>query len=611
MLKLIPRSYQIQAVNQIELNKVNLLCLPQRSGKSAIMAMAINQHQFRKVLIIVGYRKIVTQLASYFPDHTHILSGLPFNHTARVHLASFQTLSNRDIDLTEYDCIIQDEYHSRTSQSATNVVFQSTATVLLFTGTPLTNSNKLLTKGIDNFIQPVTVRDLLDNGWLAPTRFMSNSSIIGDHSKELSTSKQDFDESVVRQIIQKESLLGNIRNLIITNQLDTKHNTVIYVNYIDTAEQLYSTLEGLHNVNIVHSKLSQKQQDLALSNYESDYGILINVRALSLGWDSPRTDTLIYSFFTKIHSLCLQILWRASTVNPADPNKVATVYDMTGQLAFVNPYTDFKSYSSKLSCKDQCIKQYPDDLLAQYFCMESCTSNPILVPCIGKLSPALTDNPYISNYTVFEGVPCNESRPVWEYEYKSQDISLGLIRKWSKCKCGCVTFYDVKTLTDPVELIQVYDNNKPCNTVSIIYSPEHHKALAVFDDITTSKYRIFMFDSSEELYKQACDFFKSKPFQILASHAMPKLPNVSVDKSLLAAGPAIKWESDNKGFIRHLIKAKLSELVSFFGMKPGYTYMNMKNVTDDNQKATLNFLNSNQIDRSQLIKYFSKLQPKE
>jgi hypothetical protein len=157
----------------------------------------------------------------------------------------------------------------------------------------------------------------------------------------------------------------------------------------------------------------------------------------------------------------------------------------------------------------------------------------------------------------------------------------------------------------------VYNDSKPTNTVSIIYSPEHRKALAVFDDISTSKYRIFMFDSSEELYKQACDFFKSKPFQILSSHSMPKLPNVAVDKSLLAAEPAIRWESDNKGFIRHLIRAKLSELVNFFGMKSGYTFMNMKSVTDDNQKLVLNFLNSNQISRTELIKFFSKIQPKQ
>ena len=86
---------------------------------------------------------------------------------------------------------------------------------------------------------------------------------------------------------------------------------------------------------------------------------------------------------------------------------------------------------------------------------------------------------------------------------------------------------------------------------------------------------------------------------------------MSVDKSLLAAEPAIRWESDNKGFIRHLIKAKLSELVSFFGMKSGYVYFNMKNVDTSNQKAVLNFLNYDQIDRSQFLKFFNKLQPKD
>ena len=607
------RPYQQTAVDSIQLNQVNLMCLPQRSGKSAIMALAINQHQFRKVLIIVGYRKIVEQLASYFPNHTHILSGLPFDHTARVHLASFQTLSNRDIDLTEYDCIIQDEYHSRTSESASDVVFQPNCTVLLFTGTPLTNRNKLLTKRIDNFIQPITVRDLLDEGYLAPTRFLSNSNIIGDHASELQTTKQDFDESMVRQIIQKEHLLESIVNLIDTNHLDTQHKTLIYVNYIATANELYELLKHHTNVFIVHSQLTNKQQTDAIDSYQSALsGVLINVRALSLGFDSQTTDTLIYAFFTKIHSLCLQILWRASTINPADPNKVATVYDMTGQLAFVNPYTDFKHYSSKLSCKEQCVKQYPNDPLAQYFCLESCKSDPILVPCIGQLSPSLVEHPFISNYTIHSGEPCMQSRPVWEYQYKQTNPSPGVLRKWSKCLgCGCVTYYDVQTLTNPLELVRVYDDSKPFNTVTILYSTTYNKALAVFDDISQKSYEILMFNSSQELYERALNFFGNKPFQILSNAAMSKLPNVAISTELNAALPLVNWNSDNQGFIRELIRAKLTELCKFFQMKIGYVYYQMRNINDFNQKAVLTFLNSEHIEYSKLLKYFKKLQPKD
>lgn len=606
------RPYQQQAVDLIQLNKVNLLCLPMRAGKTFIMALAINQYKFKKVLVVVGYRKIVEQLAKYFPSHTHILAGMSFDHSAQVHLASFQTLANREINLQEYDCIIQDEYHSRTSKTAANIVFQSSCTVLLFTGTPLTDSNKLLVKNIDNFIQPITVKELIDNKWLAPTRFLSNSTVITDHSKELSTTKQDFDENVVRQIIQKEHILQNIIELINSKKLDTEHKTLIYVNYIATANELYALLKHHHNVFIVHSQLTNKQQTKAIQEYQAvKFGILINVRALSLGFDSPTTDTLIYAFFTKIHSLCLQILWRASTIDPDNPNKIATVYDMTGQLAFVNPYTDFKSYSNKLSCKDQCAKQYPTDPLAQYFCMESCTSNPILVPCIGKLSPSLAKHPFISNYTVFEGKPCMESRPVWEYEYKSQDISLGLIRKWSKCLgCGCISYYDVQTMTTQTVLTEVYREDKPTNTVIIIFNESLHKAFAVFDKLKSTTYIKGFYSSSTDIITTATKYFGASSFTIVANRKLSNLPDLTVLPALSNAIDYVSWDeaSDNSNFIKYLIRAKLTEVCSEHAIKPGYIHYTMQLVNSDNEKQVLTFLNKSNLDRAKVVKFFKKFQ---
>lgn len=601
------RHYQQTAVDSIKLNQVNLCVLPMRAGKSYLIKLIIDKYQFKKVLIVVGYRKIVQQLASYFPSHTHILSGLPFDHTKQVHLASFQTIANRDIDLSEYDLIVQDEYHSRTSTAASNIVFQPNCTVILLTGTPLQNNNKLLTKGIDNFIQPITIKEMIENNWLAPTRFMSNSTILGDYADQLSTNKQDFDESIVRQIIQKEHLLNNIVTLIDDNHLATQHKCIVYVNYIATADELYELLKDRPNVFVVHSKLTQSQQDTAISAYQSaTSGVLINVRALSLGFDSPSTDTIIYALFTKIHSLCLQILWRASTIDPANPSKVATVYDMTGQLAHVNPYTDFKSYSSKLSCKDQCIKQYPNDPLAQYFCMEACKSNPILVPCRGQLPISLAEHPFIYNYQIHSGKPCNESRPMWEYEYKQTNPSTGILTKWTKCKCGCVTSYDVRTLAEPSDMIQVYSDAKPTNTVTVLLSVEQHKALALFDDLSSKLYHIGMYDSSDAIYEAATQYFQSKPFQIM-SNVQLKLPNVQVNPNLDQVMPLIDWFSDNQGFIKKLIKAKLTSMVSDFAMKPGYTWYVLNAVNESNQKSVLQFLKSDP-DRSKFIKYFKKLQ---
>ena len=76
------RSYQIKAINQIQLNKTNLLILPQRSGKSFIMELAIDTYQFKRVLILVGYRKIVKQLSSYYEGRfTYILAGESYDHS--------------------------------------------------------------------------------------------------------------------------------------------------------------------------------------------------------------------------------------------------------------------------------------------------------------------------------------------------------------------------------------------------------------------------------------------------------------------------------------------------------------------------------------------------
>lgn len=607
---LTPRPYQINAVQSIALGKANLIIAPQRSGKSVMMKHAIDARKFNKVLIIVGYRKIVTQLAKYFPNnHTFILAGKEYDHSKQVHLASHQTFANRDITLDQYDCIIIDEFHSRTSQAVYELVNQPNCTKLLFTGTPLTNRNKLITKGIDHYIQPTTIKELMENGWLAPTRFMSNANIIGDHAAELKTNKQDFDESVVRQIIKREDLLNNILKLIDANELDTKHKTVVYVNYIATADELYELIKHRTNVFIVHSKLTQSQQESALEQYEqASSGVLINVRALSLGWDSPSTDTIVYAFFTMIHSLALQIMWRASTINPANPNKVATVYDVVGQLGSVNPYTDFKSYSKKKPCKDLCLELYSNSPVELYFCMESCKGEPVLVTCSGELAYSHRDNPFISDFEVFSGTPCKEARPSWEFQFKQTDNGIGSVTKWTKCPCGCVTKYNVQTSHSPTEMIPVYDDSIKRNTVTVIYSSEHRKALALLDDISKPRYKVLMFNSSEDLFNESCKFFKDKQFQIIANRPMPKLPNVHVNRSLDAAMDLISWNTDNKGFVKKLIKLKFQHICLFFGMKVGMVYYLAKAITPDNEKSILTHISTNSFERSEFLKYTKRLQ---
>lgn len=596
------RPYQLEYINNIQLDKSNLVISTMRSGKSVIIKGIIDKYfSDKKVLIITGIRHVITQLATYYTDYSFILAGHKYDHTKLINLATFQTFSRRNIALEEYDAVFVDEIHMRFNTDIVKQIRKLNCTRVYFTGTPITNRNTFLSDEFDNVLEFTNIKQMIEDGYLAPTRFLMIGNMLKDEDS-MKLRNGDYVNEDIDQIIDKTALIDWIIKDDSVYEWSTNHKTIMYTNSIATTEKIVNQFNS-PNVRAIHSKLTAKQIEDTMIWFESaSNGIIINCRMLTVGVDIPSADTVVYLLPTKIHSLFLQSIFRASTKSS---DKVATVYDYSGMLNKVNPY-DNQWKKPKLSCKDQCIKQYPNDPLAQYFCMEACKSNPILVPCRGQLPISLAEHPFISNYQIHSGKPCNESRPMWEYEYKQTNPSTGILTKWTKCKCGCVTSYDVRTLAEPSAMIQVYSDAKPINTVTVLLSVEQHKALALFDDLSSKLYHIGMYDSSDAIYEAATQYFQSKPFQIM-SNVQLKLPNVQVNPNLDQVMPLIDWFSDNQGFIKKLIKAKLTSMVSDFAMKPGYTWYVLNAVNESNQKSVLQFLKSDP-DRAKFIKYFKKLQ---
>lgn len=596
------RPYQLEYINNIQLDKSNLVISTMRSGKSVIIKGIIDKYfSDKKVLIITGIRHVITQLATYYTDYSFILAGHKYDHTKLINLATFQTFSRRDIALEEYDAVFVDEIHMRFNTDIVKQIRKLNCTRVYFTGTPITNHNTFLSDEFDNVLEFTNIKQMIDDGYLAPTRFLMIGNMLKDEDS-MKLRNGDYVNEDIDQIIDRTALIDWIIKDDSVYEWSTNHKTIMYTNSIATTEKIVNQFNS-PNIRAIHSKLTAKQIEDTMHWFESTpNGIIINCRMLTVGVDIPSADTVVYLLPTKIHSLFLQSIFRASTKSG---DKVATVYDYSGMLNKVNPY-DNQWKKPKLSCKDKCIKQYPNDPLAQYFCMEACKSNPILVPCRGQLPISLAEHPFISNYQIHSGKPCNESRPMWEYEYKQTNPATGILTKWTKCKCGCVTSYDVRTLAEPSAMIQVYSDAKPTNTVTVLLSVEQHKALALFDDLSSKLYHIGMYDSSDAIYEAATQYFQSKPFQIM-SNIQLKLPNVQVNPNLDQVMPLIDWFSDNQGFIKKLIKAKLTSMVSDFAMKPGYTWYVLNAVNESNQKSVLQFLKSDP-DRSKFIKYFKKLQ---
>lgn len=597
------RPYQQRYINNIQINKSNLCIASMRAGKSLILKGIIDKYfQGKKVLILVGIRHVILQLATYYDDCTFILSGQEFDHSKHIHLGTFQTLQRRDIDLSEYDMIAIDEIHQRFNTDIVKEIRALPCTRIFLTGTPLTNSNRFLSDEFDNILEFTNIKQMIDDGYLAQTKFLMVGNMLTAES-EIKVRNGEYVNEDIDRIIDKTALIDWLINDNIKYEWSTKHKAIMYTNSIETTNKIVAKFNS-PDIRAIHSKLGKTQVEEVMQWFnDTPNGIIVNCRMLTVGVDIPSADTVIYLLPTKIHSLFLQSVFRAST---KFGDKIATVYDYSGMLNKVNPYTN-KWRKAKLSCPDECAKQFPNDKLAQYFCLESCKSEPILVPCTGKLPYSLHDNPFISNFTIDSGRPCGESKPVWEFKYAQTEPDIGTVRKWSKCSCGCVTYYDVQTLTKPSEMIQVYSDDKPINNVTVIYDTSVRKALAFFDDVSKPKYKVFIFDSSEELYTKALDFFKSKPFQIVANRPMPRLPHVAVNRGLDAAIPLIKWDSPNTSFVKKLIKAKMSEIVPYLDIKQGYIYYQLRNITSETEKSVLQFLNQPQITRNEFLSFFGKL----
>lgn len=600
------RPYQQQYIDNTQVGKSNLVIAPMRSGKSLIMKGIIDKHHpAGKVLILVGIRHVILQLAEYYDEsqHTFILAGKPFDHSKHIHLGTYQTLQRRDIDLSEYDLICIDEVHMRFNTAIVKEIRKLTCTRVFFTGTPLRSNNTFLSDEFDNVLEFTNVKEMIANEYLAPTSFMILGNMLSDESS-MQVRNGDYVNEDIDRIINKTALIELILADDIKYQWSTNHKAIMYTNSIATTERIVTAFNS-PNVRGIHSKLSKSELEEVREWFDSTpNGIIVNCRMLTVGVDIPSADTVIYLLPTKIHSLFLQSIFRASTKLG---NKQASVYDYSGMLGKVNPY-DNEWRKPKKSCREKCAEQYATNPMELYFCLESCKGEPILINCNGQLPISHQTNPYITDFQVTSGEPCGQSRPSWEFQFKQVDNGIGSITKWSKCSCGCTTRYDVQTLHKPSEMIAIYDESAVVNTVTIIYSAEHRKALALIDDITKPKYKILMFNSSEELYKESCAFFKGVPFQIIANRALPKLPNVAVNRSLDAAIDLISWETDNKGFVKKLIKLKLEHIANFFGFKSGFVYYVARAITSDNEKSILQHISTTTFERSDFLKYTKRLQ---
>jgi superfamily II DNA or RNA helicase len=312
------RKYQIDAENNIPLFLKNhgsvIYQAPTGSGKSHVINSVTKRilRAGKIPLVLSDSDKIHKQLIKEC-DGIRIDSSVKYMEILNNHcyIAMAQSLKNRHEimkkfhDLGDKLVVIVDECHRNTSTPA---IYEINPCWLIgFSATPHYKWAKHLPELYNSLIPGPQIKILVKDKWLCHHKHIIRTTAA---LNELEIKGNDFSEESQERVFGTREMYDGIFEDL---PLFHKNKTVIYVASIKQCEDMYSKLlEKGYKVCRYHSKLNDSENDLKKFTHLHTCDICVSVSSLTLGWDFPPIDLVIYWRSTTSLPLYLQIGGRGS-----------------------------------------------------------------------------------------------------------------------------------------------------------------------------------------------------------------------------------------------------------------------------------------------------------
>lgn len=308
------RDYQVDIVNSLrnELKTYNkvLVYAPTGAGKTKISQYIIEKiiAKGKKCLFTTPRIKLATQTQGSFGFGNLILGNKSENNNSNCTIASVQSLYSREIK-EYFDYIFIDECHFAHGSEYLNYIFDTykDSKIIGLSATPIDDKGYLLS-GYDSIVKEVDVEDLIKLGFLTDVEVYTSKNQ-PDFSK-VDIVNGDYNQTQTTEILQEETVLSN--TLDEWFRLANKKKTIVFATDINHAEKLKKGFETLtYHVNIVHSKLSEKQIEKNYKEFSKNpIGILINVDMATFGFDEPSIECMLFARGIKSLRLYKQMVGR-------------------------------------------------------------------------------------------------------------------------------------------------------------------------------------------------------------------------------------------------------------------------------------------------------------
>lgn len=292
-----------------------ILCIPTGGGKTVVFTTITKSaiKNGKKVMIICDRKELIGQaefnLNRLGLNPTIIAPGHK-QYLNNCYLASVDTLIRRE--LPEVDIIIIDEAHKQTFDKIIRKYREETdfnPKIIGATATPLrTGKQTSLHELYDDIVEPVTIDDLLNSGFLVPCITYAAKEDFSD----VKMTGNDYNSAALYEKFNKSKLYDGVIEKY-KQFADGKKGLVFNVNVEHSKNMVQGFRRAGYSAEHLDGSTPKVRRREILEGFaRGDFKILSNCSVLTTGYDEPSIEVVIINRATKSLPLYLQMVGRGS-----------------------------------------------------------------------------------------------------------------------------------------------------------------------------------------------------------------------------------------------------------------------------------------------------------
>jgi superfamily II DNA or RNA helicase len=333
------RPYQQAAIDEISKHYRNgvkrvLLHMATGGGKTVVFSHVLTNSGYKgnRCIMVVRGRKLVNQAsARLFREGVHhgVLMNGAWNYrpNALIQICSIDTLTARKLR-PDAKLIVIDEAHMATSDSYVKFLEQyPNAFVLAVTATPYVE--KSLRHIADEIVKPISMRELIDTGFLVDARYFAPSSPDLSGVK-VSSSTHDYVQNDLANAMQSGTLVGDLVHH--WKKLGENRPTLCFAATIGHSKNIVSQFmnAGISAEHCDADTPEAQREEIIKRLQDGITKVVSNVGIFCTGVDIPPVGCIIMARPTKSYNLYIQQAGRGT--RPADGKSDFIILDHAGNV---------------------------------------------------------------------------------------------------------------------------------------------------------------------------------------------------------------------------------------------------------------------------------------